>query len=150
MSIIVHLPNENKTISIAECNTLADLSLHPSTAINRVAFSHLFFQKIIAYCELTVRGDASIEEVEMHLEEFTEAYNTNSLDYDPHPNDTLDEKLLEIINEDAFEEKYDIFLRAISGEIFKLFASGAIAYEEGAMDLMTMPQYMKSSTHTKA
>jgi hypothetical protein len=148
--ITVHLVEEKKTIAIPECSSLTDLSLHSSTAINRLAFSHLFFQKIIAYCELTVRGEASIEEVEKHLEEFTEAYNTNSLDFDGHPDDTLNDKILNVISDDDFVKKYDIFLRAISGEIFKLFACGAVAYEEGDMELSTLSPRMTGSIPTKA
>jgi hypothetical protein len=148
MAIVIHIPENQKSVSVPFCNSLSELSIHSNYVIQKLAYSHLFFQKVLAYCEVLIRNDATKEEVEAHLEEFTTAYNTNSLDYES--TDPLSTKIVEILNDDDFTKKYEVFLRSISGEVFKLFASGAIAHEEGEASVEGLPMHMRSSVAAQA
>lgn len=150
IAIIVHLPDENKSVAIPSCNNLAELSVHKSGSLQKVAYSHIFFQKLIGYLELIRRGEISHKDTEEHIEGFTKLYNANILDFDPDEDDEISTKIYELMGEDEFAENYSVFLQAISGEIFRIFASGALAYAEGDMELDSIPLHMNQIVPTQA
>lgn len=128
---------------------MKELSNHESHAMRRIAFTYIFFLKTLAYSELLSSGEFSETEVKNHLEEFTELYNSNMVDMNSVSEDKIGERLFEIAQSDEFEEKYDIFLRTITGEIFRLFACGAIAHEEGDIEIGGLPVALQNF-YTKA
>lgn len=150
IAIIVHLPEENKSVAIPSCNNLLELSTHESGSLQKVAFSHVFFQKILGYVELIKRGEIDSKTAASHLEDFAQLYSANILDFDEDENDTISKKVMNIMKEDKFQDDYSVFLRAISGEIFRIFASGALSHAEGDAELGSLPTYMNQHVPTKA
>lgn len=128
---------------------MKDLSNHENHAMRRIAFSYIFFLKTLAYSELMATDEFTQEEIKNHLEEFTELYNSNMMDMNSVSDDKISEKLFEIVQSPEFEEKYDMFLKTITGEIFRLFACGAIAYEEGDIEIGGLPLALQNF-YTKA
>lgn len=128
---------------------MKELSTHENHAMRRIAFSYIFFLKALAYSELMANDEFPREEVKNHLEEFAELYNSDMMDLNSVGNDRVGERLFEIAQSDEFEEKYDIFLRTLTGEIFRLFACGAIAHEEGDIEIGGLPRALQNF-YTKA
>lgn len=150
MAIVVHLPEEKKSVAIPECSTLKELSHHRSRSIQKLAFSHVMFKKIFGYIELIHTGEITHEQAEKHIKEFAASYNANILEFDSELDDEISNKIFKLVTDDSFSEKYDVFFQIISGEIFKLFASGVMSYEEGYTELGTMPAYMNPYAPTQA
>lgn len=150
IAIIIHLPDEQKSVSVPDCSNLQELGSHKSKSLQRVAFSHIFFQKIFGYMELINTGELTHEQAQEHIKDFAQAYNANILDFDSEPDDDISNRVFDIMKSDEFSEKYQTFLQVVSGEIFRLFASGAMSYEEGDTELGIMPSYMTSLIPTKA
>lgn len=150
IAIIVHLPEEKRSVAIPSCNNLAELSTHESGSLNKLAYSHIFFQKLLGYLELIRRGEVTHKQAEEHLEGFAELYNANILDFDADEDDELSMKVHEVMSEEEFGDNYSVFLRAISGEIFRIFASGALSYEEGDTELALIPNHMHQHVPTQA
>lgn len=150
IAILVHLPEEKKSVAIPSCNNLAELSSHESGSLNKLAYSHIFFQKIIGYMELIRRGEISHNQAEDHLMGFAKLYNANILDFDADEDDEISMKVHQVMAEDDFGENYSVFLQAISGEIFRIFASGALSYEEGDTELASIPKHMNQHVPTQA
>lgn len=150
IAIIVHLPEDKTSVAIPDCNNLKELGSHKSKSLQKVAFSHIFFQKIFGYMELIQQGEITHRQAQDHIKDFAAAYNANILDFDSEPEDDLSTKVFETMQSNDFGDKYGVFLHVISGEIFRLFASGAMSYEEGDVELGMIPTYMNSHVPTKA
>ena len=150
IAIIVHLPEERKSVAIPSCNNLAELSSHESGSLNKLAYSHIFFQKLLGYLELIRRGEITHAQAEEHMEGFANLYNANILDFDADEDDEISMRVHKVMSEEDFGINHSVFLRAVSGEIFRIFASGALSYEEGDAELALIPSHMHQHVPTQA
>lgn len=150
MAIIVHAPDDERSVAILDCNNIQDLGLHESKNLQKLATTHIFFQKMLAYIDTMLSGAVSREEVTVHMQDFFESYRTSVLDFDHDDTDELEKLVHDNMMSDEFTDKYMIFMQLISSEVFKIFASGAISYEEGDVEIGTVPAYLRHPITTQA
>lgn len=129
--IIIHVPEKNKSVSIHSPSSLHELANEDNPALQRIAFSYVFFLKMLGYADLMANKTFPTEELTSHLEEYKELYSGDMLDLNSVSEDKIGKHITDLVRSDAFEEKYEPFIRTITGEIFRVFACGAIAQDEG-------------------
>lgn len=129
--IIIHVPEKNKSVSIHSPSSLHELAHADNPALQRIAFSYVFFLKMLGYADAMANKTFSPEELTSHLEEYKELYAGDMLDLTSVSEDTIGKHITDLVRSDDFEERYEPFLRTITGEIFRVFACGAIAQDEG-------------------
>ena len=129
MGLYVHLPLTQKSVAIPNYSSVMEMLKSNKEYIHKIATSHIYFRRIIGYSELLNRG---IEKdlIDKHMLASTMMY-ANYLDLGAETDDEIEKALQEIILSDWFEEKYKYFISSLGGEIFRLFASGAVALHEG-------------------
>lgn len=150
MAIVINLPESKKSVTILNHNSLQDLLLTSnSESLEKLATSYLFFQRLIAYIDLLGKEEFSEEEINDHLAALTSMY-TNYLEFETPTEDAVGDRVQEIIASDDFGKKYGRFLESMTGELFRLFACGALALSEGEAYIGGLNQSIERLTTVKA
>lgn len=147
MSLIVHVPRNDKSVVIHGFDDVDDLISHPNPAIRHLIKSQHLLMRYFGYGELISRGEFTKEQLETHMseyEEYLETAHTLDMDSTDPVQEQIEERLTDVLTSQEFQRRFDTIYGMIQRELFRCFASGAVSHDEGHVEVIKMPLQVQS------
>lgn len=150
MAILIHVPKNEKSVGIVGYDDPSELLVHPNPAIRQIWVSCMTIIRNFCYSELIYKGEFTQEEIEEHIRDFDdylvisdEAELDGEMDAAEERQSAIEDRIQELMTSDEFIGRHELLRHIITRELFRTFASGAVALEEGELIIKQVPSELK-------